>query len=36
MTDLNGQRIVSKLDSDGTLTVSLEDFTLPSLTDGKW
>ncbi|OYZ44976.1 MAG: NADH oxidase, partial [Novosphingobium sp. 16-62-11] len=29
MTDLNGQRIVSKLDSDGTLTVALEDFTLP-------
>src|SRR3990167_3639591 len=30
MTDLQGQRIVSQLDPDGTLTVSLEDFTLPA------
>ncbi|MFN3469511.1 MAG: zinc-binding dehydrogenase [Novosphingobium sp.] len=35
MTDLNGQRIVSQLDSDGTLTVSIEDFTLAAPTGSE-
>ncbi|MDP3552138.1 MAG: zinc-binding dehydrogenase [Novosphingobium sp.] len=35
MTDLNGQRLVSKLDSDGTLSVALEQFTVSAPTGSE-